>query len=107
MNAIENLGEHIRRARLEMGWSQEKLAELLDITPTHVKHLESGHRKPSAEVLFSLAKLLNMSLDNLIFRENDLQNQTIQQIENLLPKCSQKDLNVTLDILKSLLKNQE
>lgn len=107
MNSIESLGEHIRQARLEKGLSQEKLAELLDITPTHVKHLESGHRKPSVEVLLELASQLNMSVDNLVFQTENPENQMIRQIENLLPKCSKRDLHIVLDTLKSMLKNQE
>ncbi len=107
MNSIESLGEHIRRARLEKGLSQENLAELLDITPTHIKHIESGHRKPSVEVLLKLASQLNMSVDNLVFQTENPENQMIRQIENLLPRCSKRDLNIVLDILNSMLKNKE
>lgn len=107
MRSIECLGEHIRSSRLKKGYSQEDLAELLDITPTHVKHIESGHRKPSVEVLFELADILNLSLDNLIFQTESTQSKTIRQIENILPKCSQRDLNVVLDILHSLQNNKE
>lgn len=46
--------------------TQEELAELLDVTPTHVKHIESGHRKPSIEILLDLAKILNFSLDSMV-----------------------------------------
>ena len=46
--------------------TQEELAELLDVTPTHVKHIESGHRKPSIEILLDLAKILKFSLDSMV-----------------------------------------
>ena len=50
MYDIKLIGQVIKYARIENGFSQEQLAELIDITPTHLKHIESGHRKPSIEV---------------------------------------------------------
>ena len=38
---------------------------MIDITVTHLKHLESEHRNPSIEVLFKLVSTLNLSIDNL------------------------------------------
>lgn len=61
------LGNAIRCARIAHGLSQERLAELLDITTSHLKHIESEHRKPSVEVLFALATRLDLSLDALLF----------------------------------------
>ena len=63
------LGKTIKQTRLERSLTQEKLAELVNITPTHLKQIESERRKPSIEVLFRLAKTLNFSIDNLIFPE--------------------------------------
>lgn len=65
-----DLGNAIRAARMARGISQEKMAELLDITTSHLKHIESEHRKPSIEVLFRLATLLDLSLDRLLFPEH-------------------------------------
>lgn len=67
METWERLGDAIRTARMRRGISQEYLAELLDVTPTHIRHMESGHRRPSVELLFQLAKLLDISLDALVF----------------------------------------
>ena len=46
------LGDTIRRARMDNKMTQEQLAEAINISPTHMKHIESEHRKPSVEVLF-------------------------------------------------------
>ena len=48
------LGEAIRAARIRRGLTQEALAELLDITPIHLKNIESSRRKPSVPLLFAL-----------------------------------------------------
>lgn len=64
-----DLGTAIWNARKARGITQERLAELVNITTSHLKHIESGHRRPSIEVLFQLAKILDLSLDALIFEE--------------------------------------
>jgi transcriptional regulator with XRE-family HTH domain len=56
---------------LQKHLSQEELAELVEITPTHIKHIESEHRKPSLELLYRLVRTLNLSLDTLIFPERE------------------------------------
>lgn len=102
------LGEHIKTARIKKGFSQEAFAEMLDITPTHVKHIESGHRKPSIEILFKIAAQLDMSIDNVIFPQTDdlIKKSSINEIHNLLTKCSHNELAIITDLIVSLLKNK-
>ena len=63
------LGEAIRAARMRKGLTQEALAEMLDITPIHLKNMESSRRKPSVPMLFALMELLDFSVDALVFPE--------------------------------------
>ena len=63
------LGEAIRTARMRKGLTQEALAEMMDITPVHLKNIESSRRKPSVPLLFALMELLGFSVDALVFPE--------------------------------------
>lgn len=65
------LGEAIRSARMRKGFTQEALAEMLDITPIHLKNMESSRRKPSVPLLFELMELLDLSVDALVFPGRD------------------------------------
>ena len=105
MNSIDRLAVDIKKARLEKGLTQEELAELLNITPTHVKHIESGHRKPSVDVLFSIAEKLNMSLDNIIFTQRTSSQELQNSIDNLLNSLCESELRVIYDTAKSLKQN--
>lgn len=100
------LGNAIRSARLSHSLSQEVLAEMVGITPTHLKHIESGHRNPSIEVLIHLAEILQMSLDNIIFQQNSSTQLKIHEIKNGLSQCSPAELQILLDLLYSLLRNR-
>ncbi len=99
------LGNAIRSARIKNNLSQETLAELIGITPTHLKHLESEHRKPSIEVLFKLCKTLHISLDNLIFK-NTYEISNKDEISLLLNECTEKELCIIQDLIISILKNR-
>ncbi|MGM9551177.1 MAG: helix-turn-helix domain-containing protein [Clostridia bacterium] len=100
------LGNAIRNTRIEKNLSQEQLAELVDITPTHLKHIESEHRKPSIEVLFKLAEVLRFSIDNLIY-EGDCEAVKYQKYaELLLNDCSVKELKTIIDIIQALQNNR-
>lgn len=100
------LGNAIRNARIENNLSQETLAETIGITPTHLKHLESEHRKPSIDVLFKLAQTLHFSLDNIVFSEENAYKMKIQEIHNLLPSCTEKELQIIIDLIHSLSDNR-
>ncbi len=97
------LRETIRNERKNRRITQEELAEMLGISPTHVKHMESGHRKPSIEMLFELAKILNISLDEVIFPRNGTpDNATRGKIERLLDILDEASLQFVLSVLEAL-----
>lgn len=60
------VGSAIGGARRGRGWTQEQLAEVLDITPNHAGLLERGERLPSLGTLIVAAKTLGLSLDALL-----------------------------------------
>lgn len=99
------LGNAIRSARIKKNLSQETLAELVGITPTHLKHIESEHRKPSIEVLIELAQILQMSVDNIIFPQKSEIELRINEIENKLTNCTLNELHIILDLMSSLKEN--
>ena len=99
------LGDAIKCARLKLNMTQEELAEKIEVTPTHLKHMESEHRKPSVEVLFKLADILSMSLDNIIF-ECGKKEMLTGDINILLRECSEKELVIIKEIILVLKSNR-
>lgn len=97
------LGNAIKIARQEKHISQEKLSELVGITPTHIKHIESEHRKPSVEVLYRIVQILNISLDDLFFPEHSDGNILRGKAQRLLGECDEKQLKIVLATLEAML----
>ena len=60
------LGKEIRELRRKRGLTQEKLAELADVSVPYISHLERGTKKPSLAVLIRLAEGLDVTVDRLL-----------------------------------------
>ena len=102
------LREAIRNERKNKRITQEELAEMLEVSPTHVKHIESGHRKPSIEILFELAKILNISLDEVVFPKNRTPNDATRgKIERLLDVSDESSLQFILSVLEALREKEQ
>jgi len=96
------LRESIRKAREEKHLTQENIAEQLGVSVTHIKHLESGHRNPSVEMLFNIVHLLNLSLDAVLFPETELSRSAVRgKINRLLDRCDEAELQFILTILEA------
>ncbi len=62
-NAVDRrLGQRVRTRRLEIGMSQEKLAELLGVTFQQVQKYEKGVNRIAASRLYDIASALDMSV---------------------------------------------
>ena len=57
---LKILGQNIQKARKNKGFSQNKLAEKLDISREHLAKLEIGKRRISLKLLFLLAEVLEI-----------------------------------------------
>ena len=106
MNGTEQIGAAIKAAQKKNGYTQEALAELLGVTPTHIKHIESGRRLPSVEILFSAAGLLHFSIDGLL--PSDTKDETLpsSKLDQVTRQCSKKELALLEQIAEVILQNR-
>ena len=68
---VELLGDTVRAARIKKGYTQETFSEMLNITPVHLANIEGSRRKPSVPLLFQMMKLLDFSVDALVFQPEE------------------------------------
>lgn len=66
------LGKEIRTRRKQLYLTQERLAELTDISFAFVGHIERGTRKPSLETVIKIADALDCTIDELVGRHLDM-----------------------------------
>lgn len=60
------LGRRVRAKRLAIGWTQEYLANEIDVSTSFVGHIERGTRKASIDTLVALANAMQVSTDELL-----------------------------------------
>ncbi len=90
------MGQRIREKRLELGFTQEKLAEKIEMSTSHVGEIERGTSICSLAVLANIAEVLDLNLDTLVRGiNNDNANQAFSEILGSLSK-DHKELYIKL-----------
>lgn len=96
------IGQQIRKIRKAHGLSQEELAEKIDISTTHMSHIETGNTKLSLPVFVDIAAALDVRTDDLLGNSNaTTTSAAMEQIETVLEGCTAKEARVIADIAKT------
>ena len=56
------LGENLKKYRINKGFSQAKLAEIIDISPNFISDIETGKRWLSSDTLVNIAEALGVEV---------------------------------------------
>ena len=65
----EQIAERLQKLRKEHGYSQEQLADELNVSRQAVSKWERGEASPDTDNLIALARLYNISVDGLLFEK--------------------------------------
>lgn len=66
-----NFGEHLRALRQSKGITQKQLGEFTGTSERGIQNYELNQRKPTYDILVSLADYFDVSLDYLVGRSDD------------------------------------
>lgn len=106
----KRLGKRVRAARMKKGLSQEKLAEILEISQAHIGHIESGRATPALPTFVKLANALDTTTDALLFDSLQISLDTYDlDFKELLADCTPKQRAILLrnaSQLKEILQNE-
>lgn len=61
-----NLGKRVQKLRKSIGYTQERFAEIVGISRTHIGHIEQGRKSPSLKTLEKIARALKIKLGDLL-----------------------------------------
>ena len=61
-------GLELRKARTQAGYTQQVLAERVEVDPVFISFLENGHRQPSLAVLLAIDRVLGLAAGELASR---------------------------------------
>lgn len=80
MNLVE-IGRRIKAYRKSLGISQEKLAEMVFVSPHYIYEIERGTKSMSLETLINLSEALKLSTDYILFGAS--QDEAVSLLEQL------------------------
>ena len=98
-----DIGQRIKQKRIEKGLTQEKLAELVGVGPSHMSHLESGKTVASLDVFIALCNVLECSADELLCREITVDQPLLNNwLTSLVADCDASEVKIISDTVVTL-----
>lgn len=103
------IGKRVRETRKQQKISQERLAELTDVSVSYISHIETARKKASLSTLIRIANALGITVDELlngnqIYNPNDYQT----DLDQIMEDCSLLEkrlifalVSATKDILRN------
>lgn len=103
------IGQWIKSARLEHGYSQADLGALVGCSNNHMSHVEVGQTKVSLPMLLKLAYVLDKNFDYFLLDTPYAKCESIinSEISNKLNQCSAATLITVSRILDALIEQQD
>lgn len=95
------IGQQIRRFRRACGLSQEQLAEMIDVSVTHMSHIETGNTKLSLPVFVAIANALEISTDDLLRDTPSDRDRALEDLADVLDSCSGRQARIIADIARA------
>lgn len=98
----EAIGKRIKLARLKADMSQEKLADLVEISTAHMSNIETGKTNVSLKVLVCIANALEVSMDDLLC-DNVIKAkvQFEKDLAEIIGDCDDHEIRVIRDIAEA------
>jgi transcriptional regulator with XRE-family HTH domain len=98
-----DIGKRIRSERRKQGLTQEKLAELADISESFMGHIERGGRTLSIETLAKISNSLHISIEYILCGELHYQPGILpDEILEALGRMSASQRKIFLAMMKTL-----
>ena len=108
MDLLTDIGKRVRKTREHYGFTRERLAEMANISPQFLVHIENGTKSMTANTICNLARALNVSADYLLFglEDTDL-NRTLamEALVSMLPEdrmLAERVLQTVLQMIKNV-----
>lgn len=96
-----SLGKRLKRVRLQHGYTQEQVAEILDIAPDHYGKLERGESRISVIKIYQINEF--MKLDNNYLIMGEVNEPTFQDLSGMCSERQQKEMKTIIKSLYNLI----
>lgn len=100
---LKEIGALIRQARKEKNLNQSDLADLIQISVSHMSDIENGKKKIGIDIFMKITEALDVSADWLL-RTNTSNVKSIQNLEvlDILADCSSQEAEILMKLMKEI-----
>ena len=99
------VGSKIKKQRQALLITQERLAEMCDVSPSYIGHIERGSRNLSMNTAIQLCSALNVGLDYLFLDSAENDSEVINSINSALKTCNDEQRKKFINTVKILAEN--
>lgn len=100
----KKIGIRLKEERLKKNISQEKLAELINMSKEHVSHIECGTTKLSLPTLVKICNALEITPDLLLLDSVYKSKEYLRdEFARLVKDCSELDMRLILEVSKAII----
>lgn len=97
------IGKRIKIARIKADLTQERLAELIELSPTHLSNIETGTTRVSLNTIITIANVLSVTSDDLLCDNIIIAKAQFEKdIAVLLEDCDEYEIRIIKDMVASL-----
>ena len=98
------LGARIKELRKDKGYTQQQLAELIDIDPKHLSKIEVGSSYPYLYNLEKITRVLNIEMQDLFkFAHHKSREELLKDINELLKNTDDDCLKMAYKVLHDII----
>ena len=98
------IGKRIKIARIHNDITQEKLAEIVNLSPSHMSNIETGTTKVSLTTIVNIANALSVTVDDLLCDDIiKAKPQFENDIKILLEGCDDFEIRIVKELLTSII----
>lgn len=98
------VGIRIMQKRKEHNYSQEKLAELIDISKNHLSSIECGHNLPTIKTTAGICDVLGGTLD--YYYLGKIEEQSELKIIRLFEQLSQDEQEMAIKLINTYIRTK-
>ena len=99
---LDRFGLAVRNAREERHWSQQELAQRLNMNKNTIMDIELGRSNPKGETIFLIAMELHISLDACAFTDGWTPNAVDVEVLDFFSKKSAEDIKRYIEVCRSI-----
>ena len=97
------LGDAVKKARGELGLTQNQVADQIDVDVRTVMNIENYKGNPKMEILFPLIRALKIDSREIFHPEIRLDNPAVSKLNLLIEQCSEDEAAALIPIIESIL----